>query len=131
VTSKNSTYQSGTIFFKAKHVGRHFSSYFHGVIEGSQRYGHGYRGFCPDFTGCGSTTTPRLLHQCFERPLLRAFHSKKQVLTLHTFCEIISLFHVFHLFSNRILCFSYIFFWIKIPQRSFLPACVSVIMKYV
>ena len=27
--------------------------------------------------GCGSTTTSRLLRQCFERPLLRAFHSKK------------------------------------------------------
>jgi len=54
-------------FFKSKHVGRHFSSKFQRVCEGSQR-------FCPDFMGFARIFTkskflvmrlhPRLLHQC-------------------------------------------------------------------
>jgi len=42
---------SGAIFFKSKHVGRHFCSDFQGVSEGSQRFYPDFRGFCPDCMG--------------------------------------------------------------------------------
>jgi len=42
-------FNSGAIFFKSEHVGRHFCSNFQGVCEGSQRFFSDFMGFCPDF----------------------------------------------------------------------------------
>jgi len=40
---------SGAIIFKSKHIGRHFCSDFHLVLEGSQIFLPDFREFCPDF----------------------------------------------------------------------------------
>jgi len=42
---------SDAIIFKSKHVGRHFCSDFHVVLEGSHRFYPGFRDICPDFMG--------------------------------------------------------------------------------
>jgi len=51
MTSKNKTYSCdfGHLFFKSKHVGRHFCTRFQWVCEGCQRFCPYFCWFCPDF----------------------------------------------------------------------------------